>query len=390
MKFRRMRIENVGPVEEGEVGMEKITVFVGPNGAGKSIVLRLVHALRRLDAPRSLLRQMGRGGGKGIGGKGLSRLYGEAVLLHSALERGEVAARGRGACRLAVSRGSGAPGIDLDFGPPTEECYAYVDELCGAERTGRAESGSVYVPAGRAGIVQSFAEIAHLRLAFAQSALGTAVRGLGGAAGGRGQGAPKWEAAPPPTSLPPHVQQFHDLVVRTIVGRPGRQFNRSLSRVFGGTIGRRAAGGFGLRQPAYRGPQGPAVPIASAGAGVLAGAPLLAGLYYVGRGGALIVEEPEAHAEPSAQLALVDEMVSAALPKGAQIVMSTHSDYVVKKVLALVACGRLRHSDVGIHYFRAGGRARARIERVPVDPVGAADQELFREALDSLVEEFSV
>lgn len=70
--------------------------------------------------------------------------------------------------------------------------------------------------------------------------------------------------------------------------------------------------------------------------------------------------------------------------------MTTHSDYVVKKILALVANKKIRASDIGMHHFRRDGQGRARIESIPVDPIGAADQEVFRDALDSLVEEFSV
>ena len=104
MKCRRMRIANIGPVIGGEVGLKKVVVFVGPNGTGKSIAARLVYALRRLDSPPSLQRRLGRGGKKSASAGGLSRLYGEAVLLHAGLDRDEVAAHGR-PCRLAVQVG---------------------------------------------------------------------------------------------------------------------------------------------------------------------------------------------------------------------------------------------------------------------------------------------
>lgn len=43
-----------------------------------------------------------------------------------------------------------------------------------------------------------------------------------------------------------------------------------------------------------------------------------------------------------------------------------------------------------MYYFRGDGKSYTQIEKVPVDPVGAADQEIFRAATDSLVEEFSI
>ena len=54
-----------------------------------------------------------------------------------------------------------------------------------------------------------------------------------------------------------------------------------------------------------------------------------------------------------------------------------------------MASKKIRASDIGMYYFHRDGRPYTRIERIPVDPVGAADQEMFRKALDSLVEEFS-
>ena len=121
----------------------------------------------------------------------------------------------------------------------------------------------------------------------------------------------------------------------------------------------------------------------------MASAPLLAGLHYVKPGGALIIEEPEAHVEPSTQLALLNEITGTTLSKNVQLVLTTHSDYIIKKLLALVASKKIRSSDIGLYHFCRDGKSYTRIKRVPVDPIGAADQEMFDEALDSLVEEFS-
>ena len=389
MKCRRIRIANVGPVREGEVDLKRIVVLVGPNDTGKSIVARLVYALRRLDPPPSLLRRLGPGGRKKVGAGGLSRLYGEAVLLHAGLDRDEVAARGRRPCRLAVHRGSGAPDISLDFGPVPASCSEYADSLHRTEHAGRADSGSVYIPAGRVGTVQSVAGIVGLGLGAAEFAAQVYGRGAGERPRGR---APRRNGRmPPPGSLSPHAEQLCDLVDRAAIGRPGRHLSRSLSRVLGGAAaaGRRAGGPWPGRA-VHRGPRGRMAAIASAGAGTLAAAPILAGLGYVRDGGALVVEEPEAHVGPSAQLALAGEMASASMSRSVQVVLTTHSDYVVKKMLALVAGRKIRPSDIGMYHFRRDGRGRSRIENVPVDPIGAADQEVFRDALDSLVEEFSV
>lgn len=122
----------------------------------------------------------------------------------------------------------------------------------------------------------------------------------------------------------------------------------------------------------------------------MASAPLLAGLHYTAAGGALTIEEPEAHVEPSTQLALIGEIVSVALSKNIRLVMTTHSDYVVKKILALVSSRKIRPADTGLYQFQRQGQSHTRINRIPVDRTGAAEQESFRDALDSLVEEFSI
>ena len=87
---------------------------------------------------------------------------------------------------------------------------------------------------------------------------------------------------------------------------------------------------------------------------------------------------------------LIDEIISVSLSKNVQLVLATHSDYVVKKILSLVASKKISPSDIGMYYFRGDGKSYTQIEKVPVDPAGAADQEIFRAATDSLVEEFSI
>ena len=163
MKCKRIRIENIGPVTAGVVDLKKFVVFFGPNNTGKSIVSRLIHALRRLDTPQSLLQMVGHDGKKKISRADMSRLYGEAVLLHSALERGEVITHGHTSCRLVVTS-HGGQGIDLDFSPPDAAHSAYVDEMSQPEYTSKAKGSSVYIPAGRTGTVQSLRPLNNSRL----------------------------------------------------------------------------------------------------------------------------------------------------------------------------------------------------------------------------------
>lgn len=391
MKCKRIRITNIGPVADGEIALKKITVFFGPNNTGKSIVSRIIHALQRLDPPSSMLRQLGRNGGKKIDNGGLLRLYGEAILLHSSLARDDVITYGQKSCSLTVSRGPSMPDLDLSFEPPDEAYSEHIDTLHNPTHTGKAQRNSVYIPAGRTGTVQSFTDIINLKMSFMEFALQSAIQHAK-----RAQAEPptphspkREDVMPPSGSLPPHIEQFHDLVAQTIMGNPNGRFNRSVSRIFGGTVVKHPVDRPLQSRVAYRDPRGHKTPIRSIGSGLLASAPLLAGLHFVKPGGALIIEEPEAHVEPSTQLALLNEITGTTLSKNVQLVLTTHSDYIIKKLLALVASKKIRSSDIGLYYFCRDGKSYTRIKQVPVDPIGAADQEMFEEALDSLVEEFS-
>ena len=149
MKCSRIRVANMGPVAEGEVDLKRVVVLVGPNGTGKSIVSRLVYALRRLDSPPSLLRRLGRGGKKRAGAGGLSRVYGEAVLLHAGLDRGEIVAHARRSCRLTVSRGSARRTSPWTLALPPNHALG-TSTACTAPSTpaGRTAAACTYRPAG--------------------------------------------------------------------------------------------------------------------------------------------------------------------------------------------------------------------------------------------------
>ena len=391
MNCTRIEISNVGPVTDGEIDLKKIMVFFGPSNTGKSIVSRLIHALRRLDSPPSLLRLFCQDSTKKISRRDLLSLYGEDVLLHAALAREDVVTHGYDAAKLTVHTGPKTPPLELSFEPPNPVHAQCMDRLYNPTRTSKVRSDSVYIPAGRAGMVQSFHDILYLKLSVVEYALYLSLQSVKNALIDPSSTQPvkKENLLPPPGSLPPHIEQFHDLVEKTIMGNPSGQFNRSFSRMLRGKMARPSRGRLERDRVVYADPHGHEVPLRAAGSGLLASAPLLSGLHYVKRGGTLIIEEPEAHIEPSTQLALTGEIVATAMSKNVRLLLTTHSDYVIKKILALVACKKIRASDIGLYYFRRNDESYASIERIPVDPVGAADQEMFREALDSLVEEFS-
>ena len=107
----------------------------------------------------------------------------------------------------------------------------------------------------------------------------------------------------------------------------------------------------------------------------------------------MIIEEPEAHLEPSKQIKMIEWVQNAACAKNANgtghLIFTTHSDYVVKKLLALVWKKKIRRTDLGLYYFDRADSGLTTIRRINADESGEAEQPLFQDALDTLIGEFS-
>ena len=48
MRCSKIVLNNVGPIEHGEIRLGRVSVFIGPNNSGKSIAARVVYGLWRL------------------------------------------------------------------------------------------------------------------------------------------------------------------------------------------------------------------------------------------------------------------------------------------------------------------------------------------------------
>ena len=119
----------------------------------------------------------------------------------------------------------------------------------------------------------------------------------------------------------------------------------------------------------------------------------------VGRGDLLIIEEPEAHLHPAAQTQMavtLAHMVRA----GIRVVVTTHSDWLLKEIGNLMRDGELRErtsesgtgslatslrpSDVGIWLFRKGEKSEgSTVEEIPFDRIEGVEPEDY----DSVAEE---
>ena len=66
---------------------------------------------------------------------------------------------------------------------------------------------------------------------------------------------------------------------------------------------------------------------------------------------AILVEEPESNLHPSHQSLLADIFLDAATKFSTQLVLETHSEYLVRKLQYYFAAKYIKESDVRVYYF---------------------------------------
>lgn len=361
MMFEEARLENMGPIRQASIGAHRLTVFVGPNNSGKSIASRLIHAAHRLGPSSG--PPAGPGGAAAVlRGAGIE--WPDAVTRSMPSGRLELAGNGAGCTVLTFGDGAAAGGA----APPPPR----------PDPAPAAEHG-MYVPSGRTGIVQSLFTLLQARGDLASSLLRALAGrdGLGGAqpeALGPGPGTGR--------QVPEYLEQFYGTVLEAFSRGLDRRTEEMFSRVFPGSI--RSSKGAGLPGIVYVDPFGFEARVGPAASGVAAVLPIMVALNRVAPAGLLVVEEPEESVEPIRQLRLVDEIVQAALGRRINLVLTTHSDFVVHAVLGMVHSGAIDPADLGLYYFRRRRGSYTDVERIPVNGAGEAEQELFDEALDAL------
>ena len=69
------------------------------------------------------------------------------------------------------------------------------------------------------------------------------------------------------------------------------------------------------------------------------------------KGATVLIEEPEIHLHPKAQAELAEVLAETAKAENKQIIMTTHSEHLVERLLLLVAEGTLTSDDLAIYSF---------------------------------------
>ena len=387
MNYKAVRFENVGPIESGEISSHTINVFVGPSGSGKSIAARIVHAVCGLAAPPAPHA------GRDAAAWSAAPHAGRSILRSAGIPPSDAPAHGRASSSLEVDAGGGRQ-TRIDLAELARRDAAAATAASDAPppppppRPPGGGAPSIYVPAGRPGFVLSLAREARMRgsaPAPAQDRDRTSDRDApGGTARGTHGGAPP---AGGNAALPEHMGPFRDALLRSLAGFPTLGGSGMVSRMFDGSVGR-AAGAAGAPATTYKSRGGFEAGIASAASGIQSAFSIAECASRAQRGGMLVVEEPEAGLDPMRQLLLVTELFEAAAARRLRLTLVVHSDHALGSLLSLVAGGRMPAGDLGLYYFRQDGGPLARIEDVPVEEDGTAEQEMFDAAIEELGKRF--
>ena len=121
----------------------------------------------------------------------------------------------------------------------------------------------------------------------------------------------------------------------------------------------------------------------------------------VGIGDMLIIEEPEAHLHPAAQTQMAVTLARL-VRAGVRVVVTTHSDWLLKEIGNLMREGELEHetddaegeespssslnsSDVGIWLFRRNGTTEgSTVEEIPFDPIEGVEPRDYEDVAEAL------
>lgn len=266
---------------------------------------------------------------------------------------------------------------------------AFFEELFfAAFRSGGAQGGGAYyLPAARSGIMQSHRVIASSLVARSTRA------GL--------------ERFP---ELPTFSGVMADFMQRLILYEEDESDDRSMNELAAKLEQEALAGRIGIKRPTpggypefvYR-PRGTEqeVRLTRASSMVSELAPVVLFLRGpVGRGDTLVIEEPEAHLHPAAQTR-VAVALARLVRAGVRVVVTTHSDWLLKEIGNLMRAGELneagrpaaddgppsalRRSDVGVWLFNQEGPASgSTVEEIPFDSIEGVEPPDYEEVDEAL------
>jgi hypothetical protein len=143
---------------------------------------------------------------------------------------------------------------------------------------------------------------------------------------------------------------------------------REWSQVFGlSEVSSGWAGGRELHSGYIDSPSAAPLPLRSAGFGSQQILPIIVQLFASPEDSLVVIEEPEISLHPAAQVQLV-RMFAEAVRTGRQVVITTHSQYLVMALQELVN-GEIQAGDIAVYHF-SRAQSDSVAERLPIDKDG--------------------
>ena len=105
------------------------------------------------------------------------------------------------------------------------------------------------------------------------------------------------------------------------------------------------------------------------GFGVSQALPVVTLLQYVPRGSTVILEQPEIHLHPLAQANLADVIINAAVHRGVQVIVESHSEHLLLRLQRRIAEKKIESGDVAFYFCDITDRG-SMLERLRVDLLG--------------------
>jgi predicted ATPase len=130
-----------------------------------------------------------------------------------------------------------------------------------------------------------------------------------------------------------------------------------------------AKGSRTYRVVVQRQPGSPEVLLPDVGFGVSQVLPVLTLCFYAPQGSTIILEHPEIHLHPSAQSGLADMLIDAVKTRGVQIIVESHSEYLLRRLQRRLAEEDIKPSDVALFFCESRSGA-AHMERLEVNMFG--------------------
>ena len=381
MRYKEIEFSNCGPVLNGTIKRKKITAFFGQNNSGKSMVSRLIHGINLMNTAKSRLPQSLRQSAiNDENDDTVSQYYNAMVLKNSGMDSRDIITYKRRNARINIKKDAEQLTLNFKIGRKHDTQNNLLVQRY-ADKTSKISRHSVYIPAARTGIIQFLTDIAQIKDRLQGDVLQTpAVRDTVNHKWISTRGTEQF------ARLPGHLKQFYDLVFAAHADVSSRDVQRLFSKLFQGLIQIKNVDG--LSEISYKEDTGFITNIESAGAGIVSSFPIISGMYYVKKGGMLIIEQPEMHMGPPKQSRLIESLQSVAYERKIDLILNTCSDYIVKELLDLVSNRKIKPSDLGLYYFERETSDFTVITEIRVGEDGYAEHPVFEDALCTFVAEF--